>query len=117
MAGRAFSGLVTGAAAGATVALIVKLRERRGVVAGMTAALAVLALVLAPVIGQMISEVVGFRVVQLVVIPFVLIALVVNGVIGLVRLTSAKRQVPPVPNGTPYPSAGFTGDPWQSGRA
>jgi MFS family permease len=121
MAGRAFSGLGTGAAAGTTVALILKLRERRGVVAGVTAALAVLALVLAPVIGQLISEAIGFRVVQLVAIPFLLVALVVNGVIGLVRLTSAKRQAPPVPYGMPYPPAGpagpagFTGDSWQSG--
>ncbi|MEV7097281.1 MFS transporter [Amycolatopsis sp. NPDC051045] len=100
MAGRAFSGLGTGAAAGATVALILKLRERRGIVAGVTAALAVLALVLAPVIGRMISEAVGFRVVQLVAIPFLLLALVVNGIVGLVRLTAAKRQAPPVPNGS-----------------
>ncbi|MEU5262894.1 MFS transporter [Amycolatopsis sp. NPDC021455] len=42
MAGRAFASLGTGAAA-ATVALILKLRERRGVVLGVTAALAVLA--------------------------------------------------------------------------
>jgi MFS family permease len=103
MVGRAFSGLGTGAAAGATVALIVKLRERRGVVAGVTAALAALALVLAPIIGQLISEAMGFRVIQLVAIPFLLIALVVSGVIGLVRLTSAKRQAPPIPNGMPYP--------------
>jgi MFS family permease len=123
MAGRALSGLGTGAAAGATVALILKLRERRGVVAGVTAALAALALVLAPVIGQLISEAMSFRVTQLAAIPFLLIALVANAVIGLVRLTSAKRQAPPLPYGMPYPPAGpagpagFTGDPWQSGGA
>jgi MFS family permease len=92
MAGRAFSGLGTGAAAGATVALILKLRERRAVVAGVTAALAVLALVLAPAVGRLISEALGFRVIQLIAIPFLLIALVVNGVIGLVRLSSAQRR-------------------------
>ncbi|MBN6041206.1 MFS transporter [Amycolatopsis sp. 195334CR] len=113
MVGRVLSGLGTGAAAGATVALIMKLRGRRGLVAGVTGGLAVLALVLAPVIGQLISEAVGFRVIQLVAIPFVLIALVVNGVIGIVGLTSAKRQAPPAP----YPPTGFTGDPWRSGGA
>ncbi|MEV6647773.1 MFS transporter [Amycolatopsis sp. NPDC051371] len=123
LVGRAFTGLGTGAAAGATVALILKLRERRGVVAGVTAALAVLALVLAPVIGQLISEAVGFRVIQLAAIPFLLIALIANAVLGFVTLAAAKRQVPPIPYGMPAPPAGpvgpagFTGDPWQSGGA
>jgi MFS family permease len=106
MAGRAFAGLGTGAAAGATVALILKLRERRGIVAGVTAALAVLALLLGPVIGRLISEATGFRVVQLAAIPFLLLALVVNAVIGFVKLTAAKRPVHPIPNGMPYPPAG-----------
>ncbi|SFW78776.1 hypothetical protein [Amycolatopsis australiensis] len=50
--------------------------------------------------------------IQLIAIPFLLLALVVSGVIGLVRLTAAKRPVPPVP----YPPAGPgpTGDPWRS---
>ncbi|SFW78773.1 multidrug transporter [Amycolatopsis australiensis] len=61
LAGRALSGLGTGAAAGATVAVILRLRERRGVIAGVAAALAVLALVLAPVIGRVISDAAGFR--------------------------------------------------------
>lgn len=119
MAGRAFAGLGTGAAAGATVALILKLRERRGVVAGVAAALAALALVLAPVIGRLISEAVGFRPVQLAAIPFLFLALVVNAVIGFVTLAAAKRRVPPVPNGMPYPPgpAGYPGGPWQSGGA
>ncbi|RSM37762.1 hypothetical protein DMA12_35505 [Amycolatopsis balhimycina DSM 5908] len=118
MAGRAFAGLGTGTTAGATVALILKLRERRGVVADVTAALAVLALVLGPVIGRLISEATGFRVVQLAAIPFLLLALVVNAVIGFV-----KRPVHPLPYGMPYPPAGsagppgFTGDPSQSGGA
>jgi hypothetical protein len=83
----------------------------------------VLALALVPVVGRLISEAAGFRVIQLVAVPFLLIALVANAVIGLVRLTSAKRQAPPIPNGMPYPPAGhtgpagFTGDPWQSGGA
>ncbi|SEC41142.1 Major Facilitator Superfamily protein [Amycolatopsis tolypomycina] len=103
LAGRAFAGLGTGAAAGTTVALITKLRERRGVVTGLTAALAVLALLLGPVVGRLISEALGFRLVQLATIPFLLAALVVNAVIGIAGLTSAKRPVPPVPNGPPYP--------------
>jgi MFS family permease len=115
MAGRALSGLGTGAAGGATVALILKLRERRGHAAGLTGALAVVALAVAPVIGQLISEAVGFRPVQLAAIPFLLVALVVNAVIGFVKLTTAKRPVPPAPNDMPYPPAGFTGGPWQSG--
>jgi MFS family permease len=121
MAGRAFAGLGTGAATGATVALILKLRERRGVIAGVTAALAVLALVLGPVIGQLISEATGFRAVQLAAIPFLFLAFVVNAVIGFVKLATAKRPVPPVPNGMPYPPAGpagppgFTGGPGQPG--
>ncbi|WP_206788537.1 MFS transporter [Amycolatopsis sp. MtRt-6] len=98
--GRAFAGLGTGAAAGTTVALIRKLRGGRGVVAGVTAALAVLALLLGPVIGQLISAALGFRVVQLTAIPFLLVALIATAVIGIVRLTSAKR---PVPNGPSYP--------------
>ncbi|NBH11975.1 MFS transporter, partial [Amycolatopsis sp. SID8362] len=93
-AGRVLSGLGTGAAAGTTVALIVKLREGRGAVAGVTAGLAVLALLLGPVIGQLISEAVGFRPVHLIAAPFLLIALVVNAVLGIVRLTAAKRAVP-----------------------
>ncbi|WP_329048575.1 MFS transporter [Amycolatopsis sp. NBC_01488] len=114
LAGRALSGLGTGAAAGATVALILKVRERRGVLAGVTAALAVVALVLAPVIGQLISEVVGFRVIQLVAIPFLFIALIANAVVGFVKLAAAKRPVPPVPY-PPAGPAGFTGGPWQPG--
>jgi MFS family permease len=123
MAGRAFTGLGTGAAAGATVALILKLRERRGVIAGVTAALAVLALLLGPVIGQLISETMSFRINQLGAVPFLFLALVVTAVIGFVKLATAKRPVPPMPNGTPYPSAGPaappepTGGPWQSGGA
>ncbi|HEY3479374.1 MAG TPA: MFS transporter [Streptomyces sp.] len=97
MAGRAFSGLGTGAAVGAAVAMIVKLRERRGVVAGVSGALAVLALVLAPVIGGVISEATSFRVVQLLAIPFALLAVVVSAIIGIVGITSAKRQAPPIP--------------------
>jgi MFS family permease len=99
MAGRVFAGLGTGAAAGTTVALIRKLRERRGVVAGLTAALAGLALLLGPVVGQLITEAMSFRITQLAAIPFLLIALIANAVVGLVKLTSAKRPVPPVPNG------------------
>ncbi|MFE0019858.1 MFS transporter [Amycolatopsis sp. NPDC059021] len=113
MLGRAFSGLGTGAAAGATVALILKLRQRRGVVAGVTVVLAVLALGLAPVIGQVISEATGYRMNQFLAIPFLLIALVVNGVIGLVRLTAAKRPAPPGPSGVPYPPAGTAGPGWR----
>ncbi|MGW4523867.1 MFS transporter [Amycolatopsis sp. NPDC004378] len=101
-AGRVFAGLGTGAAAGATVALILKVREKRGLIAGVLGALAVLALVLAPVIGQLVSEAMGFRVIQMIAVLFVLIALVVAGVLGIVRLTSAKR---PVPYGMPYPPA------------
>ncbi|WP_439379590.1 MFS transporter [Amycolatopsis lexingtonensis] len=100
MVGRALAGLGTGAAAGTTVALILKLRERRGALAGVTAALAVLALVLGPLIGQLLSEATGFRVVQLAAVPFLLIALVVNAVLGIVRLTTAKRAVA-------YPPAGY----------
>lgn len=107
MAGRAFSGLGTGAACGATVALILKFREGRGIAAGVAAALAVVALAVGPVIGQLISEAVGFRPVQLAAIPFLLAALVVNAVLGFVKL--AKRPVPPAPNGMPYPPAGFGG--------
>lgn len=103
--GRVLSGLGTGAAAGATVALILKLPKGRGAVAGVTAALAVLALLLAPVIGQMISVALSFRLNHLLAIPFLLVALVVSGVTGLVRLTAAKRAVPPA---MPYPPAG----PW-----
>lgn len=110
--GRALQGLGTGAATGATVALILKTRERRGVLAGVFAALAALALLLAPVIGQVISEAVGFRVIQLAAIPFLLVALVVSAVLGIVSLSAAKRQAPPIPNGMPYPPPGpteFTG--------
>ncbi|MEU4519952.1 MFS transporter [Amycolatopsis sp. NPDC024027] len=113
--GRALSGLGTGAAAGAAAALILKLRRRRGVVAGVAAALGVLALLLAPVIGQLISEAAGFRVIHLAAIPFLLVALIVSAVLGLVKLTAAKRQVPPY--GVPYPPAGFTGGPRPSGGA
>ncbi|MEQ0560402.1 MFS transporter [Amycolatopsis sp. NEAU-NG30] len=104
--GRVLSGLGTGAAAGATVALTLKLRQLRAAIAGVFAALAVLSLVLGPVIGQLISEAVGFRVVQLAAIPLLLIALVVTGVIGLVRLSTAKRPAPPVSYGMPYPPPG-----------
>ncbi|MBE1493810.1 MFS family permease [Amycolatopsis lexingtonensis] len=100
MVGRALSGLGTGAAAGTTVALVLKLRERRGALAGVTAGLAVLALVLGPLIGQLLSEATGFRIVQMAAVPFLLIALVVNAVLGIVRLTTAKRAVA-------YPPAGY----------
>ncbi|MEU7791550.1 MFS transporter [Amycolatopsis sp. NPDC049159] len=105
-AGRALSGLGTGAAVGATVALIRKLRERRGVLAGVTGALAVLALVLGPVIGQLLAESLGFRVVQLTAVPFLLVTLVVNAVLGIVRLTAAKRAAAPASYGTPWQPAG-----------
>ncbi|RSD09156.1 MFS transporter [Amycolatopsis eburnea] len=107
-AGRVLSGLGTGAAAGATVALIVKLREGRGAAGGVTAGLAVLALLLGPVIGQLISEAVGFRPVHLIAVPFLLVALVVNAVLGIVRLSAAKRTVP---------QPGYPGGPWQPGGA
>ncbi|WP_370962474.1 MFS transporter [Amycolatopsis sp. cg9] len=110
MAGRALSGLGTGAAAGTAVALILKLRERRGAVAGVTAGLAVLALVLGPVIGQLVSEAMGFRVIQLIAVPFLLIALVLNAVLGVVRLSAAKRAAA-------YPPSGYAGGPWQPGGA
>ncbi|WP_410638463.1 MFS transporter [Amycolatopsis sp. lyj-346] len=109
LAGRALSGLGTGAAAGAAVALILKLRAGRGVVAGVAAASGALALLLAPVVGRLISDALGFRVSQLAAIPFLLVALIVSAVLGLVKLTAANRRVPP--HGVPYPPAGFTGGP------
>ncbi|MFI7122337.1 MFS transporter [Amycolatopsis sp. NPDC049868] len=93
LVGRVLNGLGAGAVLGVTVALIRRLQAGRGVAAGVAAGLGVLALVIAPVLGGLLSDVTGFRVVYVVAALFVLVALVVAGVLGIVALAKPK----PVP--------------------
>ena len=91
LAGRVLNGLGAGAVLGVTVALIRRLGTGRGAAAGVTAGLGVLALVAAPVLGGLLSDATGFRVVFVVAALFLLVALVVAGVIGIVVLARPKR--------------------------
>ncbi|EMD28126.1 MFS transporter [Amycolatopsis azurea] len=93
LVGRVLTGLGAGAVLGVTVALIRRLQAGRGAAAGVTAGLGVLALVLAPVLGGLLSDVTGFRVVFVVAALFVLVALIVAGVLGIVALVKAKTPV------------------------
>ncbi|MFJ8914815.1 MFS transporter [Amycolatopsis sp. NPDC102389] len=96
LVGRVLNGLGAGAVLGVTVALIRQLQAGRGVAAGLTAGLGVLALVIAPVLGGLLSDVIGFRVVYVVAALFVVVALVVAGVLGIVALTKAKAPARPM---------------------
>ncbi|RSN63566.1 MFS transporter [Amycolatopsis sp. WAC 04182] len=91
LVGRVLTGLGAGAVLGVTVALIRRLRTGRGAATGVAAGLGVLALVAAPVLGGLLSEATGFRVVFVVAALFVLVALVVAGVIGIVTLAKPKH--------------------------
>ncbi|RSN20385.1 MFS transporter [Amycolatopsis sp. WAC 04169] len=88
--GRVLNGLGAGAVLGVTVALIRRLQAGRGVAAGVAAGLGVLALAIAPVLGGLLSDATGFRVVYVVAALFVLLALVVAGVLGIVTLAKPK---------------------------
>ncbi|WP_344860610.1 MFS transporter [Amycolatopsis ultiminotia] len=100
--GRVLSGLGAGAAIGVTVALIRRLRAGRGVAAAVTTGLGVLALVIAPFLGGLVSDALGFRLVYLLAALFMVIALIVAAVIGIVALASAKPPVQPMPYGVPH---------------
>ncbi|AGM04471.1 MFS transporter [Amycolatopsis keratiniphila] len=90
LVGRVLNGLGAGAVLGVTVALIRRLQTGRGVAAGVAAGLGVLALAIAPVLGGLLSDATGFRVVYVVAALFVLLALVVAGVLGIVTLAKPK---------------------------
>ncbi|MFC9253375.1 MFS transporter [Amycolatopsis thailandensis] len=95
LVGRVLGGLGAGAVLGVTVALIRRLHSGRGAAAGVTAGLGVLALVIAPVLGGLLSDATGFRVVFVVAALFVLVALVVAGVLGIVALVKVKTPARP----------------------
>ncbi|MFK0246578.1 MFS transporter [Amycolatopsis azurea] len=95
LVGRVLTGLGAGAVLGVTVALIRRLQAGRGAAAGVTAGLGVLALVLAPVLDGLLSDVTGFRVVFVVAALFVLVALVVAGILGIVASVKAKTPTHP----------------------
>ncbi|OLZ46625.1 MFS transporter [Amycolatopsis keratiniphila] len=90
LVGRVLNGLGAGAVLGVTVALIRRLRTGRGIAAGVAVGLGVLALAIAPVLGGLLSDATGFRVVYVVAALFVLVALVVAGVLGIVTLAKPK---------------------------
>ncbi|RSN22256.1 MFS transporter [Amycolatopsis sp. WAC 01416] len=102
LVGRVLNGLGAGAAIGVTVALIRRLQSGRGAATGAAAGVGVLALVIAPFLGGLLSDAFSFRLVYVVAALFVVMALVVTGVVGIVALTKVKPQARPMP----YPPQG-----------
>ncbi|WET81370.1 MFS transporter [Amycolatopsis sp. QT-25] len=96
LVGRVVTGLGAGAAIGVTAAVIRRLRSGRGAATGAAAGVGVLALAIAPFLGGLLSDALSFRLVYVVAALFVVLALVVTGVVGLVALTK-KPPVRPMP--------------------
>ncbi|HET6287780.1 MAG TPA: MFS transporter [Amycolatopsis sp.] len=96
LVGRVFNGFGAGAAIGVTAAVIRRLRSGRGAAIGAAAGVGVLALAIAPLLGGLLSDALSFRLVYVVAALFVVLALVVTGVVGIVALTK-KPPVRPMP--------------------
>ncbi|GAB3426242.1 hypothetical protein GCM10027569_65070 [Flindersiella endophytica] len=93
-AGRVVTGLGAGAAAGVTTALL-RTTSRRAVVAAVTAVLGVVAVVIAPFVNQAIASTTSFRLTYLAAVPFVILALLVNAVVGIVLVAARKQPAQP----------------------
>ncbi|MEU4312661.1 hypothetical protein [Nocardia sp. NPDC024068] len=107
LVGRVLGGLGTGAAAGATVALLPAMNQARGIATAAVAVPGFLALVIAPVVCGLISDSVSFRVAYLVGVPFLFFALLAAAGVGIASSVSAKRPAPPAYGAIPRQAPGF----------
>jgi MFS family permease len=106
LVGRVLGGLGAGAAAGATTALVLRIRGPRGIAAAVVAALGVLAAVVAPFVNQGISAALSFRMTFLAAVPLSFVALLACAVGGIALSVMSRRPAQPGPAGVPYPSQG-----------